>query len=70
MTIRDKVLTVTCYICKDVHDIQVNSTHYTEWKGGKLIQNAFPYLSADELELLISRTCPKCWKKIFSATEE
>lgn len=70
MTTRDKVLTVTCYICKDVHDIQVNSQDYTEWKSGKLIQDAFPYLSVDERELLVSRTCPKCWNKIWSAFEK
>ena len=33
---------------------------------GALIQNAFPYLSADEREFLLTGTPPDVWDKLFS----
>ena len=40
---------------------------YTEHRA--LMQNAFPFLTSDERELLISGTCPKCWNDIFRIPE-
>jgi hypothetical protein len=36
----------------------------------RFVQNAFPYLNADERELLISQTCGACWKEMFGDEEE
>ena len=36
---------------------------------GELIQEALPELSADQRELLISGTCPKCWDELFPPDE-
>ena len=33
--------------------------------SGELIQDALPYLSASEREMLISGTCDDCWQKMF-----
>jgi hypothetical protein len=45
-------------ICLDMED-------YQAWKSGKLIQNAFPYLSADEREFLMTGITPDEWNSAF-----
>ncbi len=34
-------------------------------RGEGLVQEIFPYLSADDREFFISGICPKCWDMIF-----
>jgi hypothetical protein len=55
----------TCPCCKHDNFVEVNKSDYENWKNGKYIQNAFPYLSAGEREQLITGICPKCWDTIF-----
>ena len=38
--------------------------------NGKLIQDAFPYLTDGQRELMISNTCDTCWNKFFPNVEE
>lgn len=56
---------VKCNFCGVVETIPVDSADYTAWKGGKLTQDAFPYLDADRREMLISKTCGGCWDMTF-----
>ena len=58
-----------CVKCKNVHILLVNSDDLQQWKDGELIQDAMPYLSADERELLISGTCGTCFDKMFGGEE-
>ena len=37
-----------------------------KWKGGLLIQQAFPFLTADEREFIMTGTPPHVWKEIFA----
>ena len=37
---------------------------------GMLIQHAFPYLSSDEREFLMTGTPPEVWNDMFSKPEE
>lgn len=61
---------VVCSCCEQSYSIFMHIQDYQDWKyGEKLIQNALPYLTAAERELLISRTCDSCFKKIFSEKE-
>lgn len=55
----------TCPICHKEHIISVKSEDYLEWCHGVHAQDAFPYLSADEREMLISGICPTCWASMF-----
>lgn len=56
---------VTCDHCGREFKIGVDFEDYREWKSGrKVAQVAFPYLTPDERELLISKTCGECWDKI------
>ena len=54
-----------CPFCGEYHEVLVSEADYAEWQGGELAQNAFPYLTADEREILISGICPDCWGKVF-----
>ena len=42
-----------CYQCDERFVINVNADDWRAWQHGELIQNAMPYLSAGERELMI-----------------
>jgi hypothetical protein len=46
-------------------DINCTKEQYNEWKGGVLIQDAMPHLSADDREFLISGCTPEDWKMLY-----
>ena len=54
-----------CPICHEEHIIHVEVEDYLAWTDGATAQVAFPYLSADEREMLISGICPTCWASMF-----
>lgn len=58
-----------CPFCGHANFIEVHEDDYWRWQDGALVQNAFPYLSADEREMLISGICPKCWDGMFGEEE-
>ena len=72
MKINHEEITVatTCPFCGQTHEIDVNETDFVDWMDGVLAQDAFPYLSADEREMLISGICPKCWDEMFGGGED
>ena len=58
----------TCPFCGQEHTITVDEWDYELWYFADLpAQKAFPYLSTDEREMLISGICPTCWEKTFGA---
>ena len=59
-----------CPFCGRGNEVEVNEADYWDWQDGELAQVAFPYLSADEREMLISGICPTCWEKTFGGTED
>ena len=60
-------LKVRCRCCGKEVPVSVDLEDLGAWqRGEKLIQDAFPYLSAPKRELLMTRTCPDCWDKIFA----
>lgn len=58
-------LIVTCPFCGKESVVSVFEDDYYAWLRNGLVQDVFPYLSADERELLISGICPECWEKTF-----
>ena len=54
-----------CPICGHGNEVEVNEMDYLDWQDGVLAQVAFPYLSANEREALISGICPTCWENMF-----
>jgi len=59
-----------CPFCGKANEIEVNEMDYLDWQDGALVQDAFPYLSAEEREMLISGICPTCWAKTFGEDED
>ena len=67
---RGDEVTVVCRSCRVPHSLLVSISDLHSWKvQGKYIQDAMPYLSADERELLISQTCGVCWDEMFGECE-
>ena len=59
-----------CHFCGRGNEVEVNEYDYWDWDDGELVQVAFPYLSAEEREMLISGICPTCWNKTFGGGDE
>lgn len=58
-----------CKLCGKWQTILLNKKDFEDWDNGdKYIQEALPYLTAAERELLISQTCDDCWQKIWGDT--
>ena len=67
---KEVIVVTACPFCGHANEIAVNESDYWDWQDGELVQNAFPYLSADEREALISGICPKCWDSMFGQSDE
>ncbi len=73
---RPNKLWATCNVCKNQTEMMVRFEDYAAWERGRgnpsgpLIQDAMPYLTADEREVLISGTCGECFDKMFPAPSE
>lgn len=57
-------LSITCSRCRIGTVVRFYHRDLKNWVRGELIQNAFPYLSVDDRELMISQTCPQCYAEI------
>lgn len=64
------IVTRPCPFCGRSYEVEVNYMDYLDWQDGELVQDAFPYLSANEREMLISDICPTCWDKMFGVEDE
>jgi hypothetical protein len=64
------ILSIACHQCQKLVSIEVHKDDVDRWFEGELVQAAFPYLSASDREMLISRTCPDCWNKMFDEGED
>lgn len=62
------IVEIECsYCCRKVQ-IQVNKEDYERYNdpnNEQLIQEIFPYLSADDREILISKVCGKCFDDLM-----
>ena len=58
-----------CPFCGRANEVEVNEDDYFDWDDGKHAQDAFPYLSANEREMLISGICPTCWERTFGGDD-
>ncbi len=62
---REVTVLTYCPFCGEAHEIEVNESDYWDWDDGELVQNAFPYLDANEREMLKTGICPSCWDAMF-----
>lgn len=54
-------ITSQCPYCNASKNIQVKLKDYDNWQDGILAQEAFPYLSAEDREMVLTGICPQCW---------
>jgi len=65
------ILQLHCRHCDFSKQVTVDQKAFTSWwEKGELIQRAFPALDTESREMMISRTCDKCWTKMFGEVEE
>ena len=70
-TVGDKErLEIECRHCNEWHEFDVNESDLEAWKLGKKIQDAFPYISAAQRELMLSGLCEECWEKLMESQEQ
>ena len=60
----------TCPTCSAENHVECKAKDYQSWFEGKVIQEAMPYLSVDQRELLQTGICTTCWSDMFSLLEE
>jgi hypothetical protein len=65
-----KELEVKCCGCLGTETVIVRPEDYEAWKNGKYAQDAFPYLTSSQRELLISSTCGPCFDRMFPEDDE
>ena len=59
------MLETTCPLCGKVNSVgPVKSQDWWDFNHGVHVQNAFPYLSSDDRETLISGICKDCYKSM------
>lgn len=54
-----------CEVCRKTTTMVLDEIQVLAWQGGMLVQEAFPELSPDLRELLISGTHPACWDELW-----
>ena len=60
-----------CPFCGKVQEVLVyDDDYFNWWSRGLSVQEAFPYLTAAERELLISGICEDCWEDLFGEEDE
>lgn len=60
-------VTCPCCVCGKTSTVMVDPIALDEWRfGRKIAQDAFPDMSPDERELLISGTHNECWDVLFA----
>jgi hypothetical protein len=61
---------IKCIDCGKEIAITAPIEQWHQFELGTLAQNAFPKLTAEQREMLISRTCDDCWDKIFADQDD
>lgn len=56
---------VKCPFCDRESEVMVKIDEYLAYEEGGMAKDAFPNLSAEEREMIISGICIKCQKNIF-----
>ena len=69
-TTYDKHMICQCRLCKECSAVSVRQTDFDAWRDGKFAQDAFPYLSNGDREILISNTCNNCWQDLFGTMDD
>lgn len=65
-----ETVVVDCAVCHKQYILPISAAQVTAWRNGNaLVQHVFSQLSADERELLMTKTCGTCFDRIFKDVE-
>lgn len=56
---------MSCFSCRKVSIMILNKTDYDRWKTKLYVQDAFPYLTPSQQEMVINGMHPECFDKLF-----
>jgi len=56
-------LVTTCPLCLSKNYVDVKKGDLALFEEGEVVQHAFPNLTADQRELLVSGICSRCWEE-------
>lgn len=59
------VFILACVVCGQPKYFKVATHALHQWQHGTLIQNAFPEMSIDDREFMVSHICGSCFDKMF-----
>jgi hypothetical protein len=65
-----EIKTRPCPKCHTVAILTVTTDEMAAYEAGALIQDAFPEMSKDDRERLITGICGPCWALIFADEDE
>ena len=54
----------------NVMTLAITAGQLAAWRGGELIQDAMPTLSAEEREFLVSGCTPEDWQQLWGSEED
>ena len=60
---------VKCIKCGTKISLEIDEEDYWKYHTGMKVQDAFPYLTDNEREILVSGFCSDCFDKIFEGGE-
>jgi len=63
-------MTPKCIHCGEQSIVEIDRASHALWNAGAYVQVAFPHMSADEREMLMTGTHPECWAAIFGEGED
>ena len=58
-------VTVTCKMCRKTVMFSVRREEWEKFKTGIFVQDAFPFLTLGQREMLISQICEECWDTLW-----
>lgn len=59
-----------CTMCGKRAELTLSTAGVHRYLGGMLVQLAFPELSSDDRELIVSGTHPECWDELMGEEPE
>ena len=59
-----------CARCGKLKILDVSAEAFRKYKQGFAVQHAFPELSEDDREWLVSKVCPDCWDTLTKFPED
>lgn len=65
-----EIETKGCPVCGQFTYLTVDKAAFERWLSGQHVQAAFPELSEDEREMLVSGMCAPCWADLNPENDE